>query len=423
MRANLTAAFIGMLCAAACGGGGSSINNGGSGGGGTSGGSNVQSVSVDPGPSAIANSNSPAVNTLYTEVTICVPGTSTCQTIDHIQVDTGSSGLRIIASELTVNLALQTNSSGALAECIRFVDGSSWGSVRAADIKIAGETAGNQLVQVIGDPAYPIPSACSGTGTVEDTVAEFGAKGILGIGPFISDCGSACTLAGNGTYYRCSSGSSCAETTLAEASQVSNPVAAFATDNNGVIITLPSVSSTGQQSASGSMTFGIGTQSNNGLGTARILTVDSAQGAFETDFNNKQLTQSFIDSGSNALYFPDGDIPVCGANGQSSNAPGFFCPSGTANLSASLLNTTHNVTATINFSIANAETLFSGSSSISAVSTLGGSSVSVSSGNTGDSFDGSNTFDWGLPFYFGRSVYTAIESRNTSGGVGPYFAF
>ena len=32
-------------------------------------------------------------------------------------------------------------------------------------------------------------------------------------------------------------------------------------------------------------------------------------------------------------------------------------------------------------------------------------------------------FDWGLPFYFGRSVYTAIENQNTSAGMGPYFAF
>jgi hypothetical protein len=32
-------------------------------------------------------------------------------------------------------------------------------------------------------------------------------------------------------------------------------------------------------------------------------------------------------------------------------------------------------------------------------------------------------FDWGLPFYFGRTVFTAIESQNTPAGPGPYFAF
>jgi hypothetical protein len=32
-------------------------------------------------------------------------------------------------------------------------------------------------------------------------------------------------------------------------------------------------------------------------------------------------------------------------------------------------------------------------------------------------------FDWGLPFFYGRTVYTAIESQATPAGVGPYFAF
>ena len=30
---------------------------------------------------------------------------------------------------------------------------------------------------------------------------------------------------------------------------------------------------------------------------------------------------------------------------------------------------------------------------------------------------------WGLPFFFGRTVFTAIEGQTTPGGVGPYFAF
>jgi len=32
-------------------------------------------------------------------------------------------------------------------------------------------------------------------------------------------------------------------------------------------------------------------------------------------------------------------------------------------------------------------------------------------------------FAWGLPFFFGRTIYTAIEGQTTPGGVGPYFAF
>jgi hypothetical protein len=32
-------------------------------------------------------------------------------------------------------------------------------------------------------------------------------------------------------------------------------------------------------------------------------------------------------------------------------------------------------------------------------------------------------FDFGLPFFYGLNQYTVIEGRNTSGGMGPYFAF
>jgi hypothetical protein len=35
----------------------------------------------------------------------------------------------------------------------------------------------------------------------------------------------------------------------------------------------------------------------------------------------------------------------------------------------------------------------------------------------------SSGFDWGLPFFFGRSVFTAIEGRSAGGSVGPYMAF
>jgi len=33
------------------------------------------------------------------------------------------------------------------------------------------------------------------------------------------------------------------------------------------------------------------------------------------------------------------------------------------------------------------------------------------------------TFDWGLPFFYGLNVYTAIEGQNTPAGTGPYVAY
>jgi len=43
--------------------------------------------------------------------------------------------------------------------------------------------------------------------------------------------------------------------------------------------------------------------------------------------------------------------------------------------------------------------------------------------NVAGTFGGS-FFDFGLPFFFGRNVYTGIEGRITSGvNMGPYFAY
>src|SRR5579871_3698662 len=195
-----------MLCVAGCGGGstlGGTTDTTGT----NPTGSNVQAITVDSGPSLVANSTSPALNIAYTTITVCAPGSTTnCQTIDHIQVDTGSSGVRILASVLTITLPTRMDSNNAVeAECTQFADGDSWGSVRQADVKIAGETASNQLVQVIGDATYPVPSGCEGSSSTpsENDVQSFGANGILGVGPFIQDCGSGCTVGGNGVYFTC----------------------------------------------------------------------------------------------------------------------------------------------------------------------------------------------------------------------------
>ena len=144
---------------------------------------------MDGGPAGLSP---PAVDTGYVSVTVCVPGTSTCQTIDHVEVDTGSIGLRLISSVVTVSLpALLDSASRPLAECLQFADGTSWGSVVTADVTmpVSGESAKGVNVQLIGAAAAGSPPAAC-TGTPENTVSTFGANGILGVGPFNNDCDS-----------------------------------------------------------------------------------------------------------------------------------------------------------------------------------------------------------------------------------------
>ncbi len=393
---------LGMIVAA-CGGG-----DGGSGSGTSAGpvaaASNVVSVEVNSGP----NGNS--ANTLFTSVTVCIPGSTTqCQTIDNIQVDTGSTGLRILSSVMTLTLPLTAASDGnTLVECTQFVDGYSWGPVASADLTVSGETAASLPVQVIGDSRYPtVPSACAATGTSEDTVATFGANGILGVGVFKQDCGSYCVSnAASGYYYSCSA-TACTQSVASLASQVSNPVSSFTTDNNGTIISLSSVNSAGAATVSGSLIFGIDTQSNNKSGTQTVLNLDDTYGEFTTVFAGASLTTSFIDSGSNGYFFNDSSLSQC----TDSNYTGFYCPTGTQSFSATLQGASGNSTSA-SFSVGNAQTLSTNNPSYTALPTLAGP---YSSSTT--------TFDWGLNFFYGRRVANAIENETTSVGTGPYVAF
>ena len=54
-------------------------------------------------------SNNSYINKPCVSVTICTPGTSTCQTINDILLDTGDSGLRIFKQVLSVSLTQVTS--------------------------------------------------------------------------------------------------------------------------------------------------------------------------------------------------------------------------------------------------------------------------------------------------------------------------
>lgn len=381
----------------------------GCGGGGDSGsalptGPNVQSVSVSP--SVVPFNN---INLLFTNVTICMTGTSNCQTIDHVLVDTGSVGVRIMASALSPSLTLpqsrDVGSNDPLVECGQFASGSTWGPVKIADVRMANEIAHSVPIQIIGDPAFPtVPAGCAGPRI--NNVATLQANGLLGIGMFLQDCGLACEQStGFNAYFSCV-GSTCTEVTTPRTQQVSNPVPLFAVNNNGTVITLPAIGSNGSSGVTGALVFGIGTQGNNGLGSARVQTVDPDFGTFVTTINATSYSSSFVDSGSNALFFNatfDPSIGTCGGTLQD-----FYCPPAIKNLVAmNQQNSGGGSAIPVNFQVANASTL---NTSFFAFNNIAGPGPG-------------GVFDWGLPFFFGRNVYTAIEGQNTPAGPGPFLAY
>jgi Protein of unknown function (DUF3443) len=149
------------------------------------------------------------------------------------------------------------------------------------------------------------------------------------------------------------------------------------------------------------MAFGIGTQSDNALGSAKVQTVD-ADGNFTTIYAGQSYASSFIDAGSNGIFFLDSrttGMPVCALSSD------FYCPSTLQSQSATNRGV-NGVTSAVTFSVGNADAL---NGRFSAFTEIAGPSP----GN----------FDWGLPFFFGRTVYTAIEGQTTPGGTGPYFAY
>ncbi len=437
-------------------------------------GSNTTAVTVDAGPAgsfSLGTSNVPFVT-----VTICPPNfgaatTRGCVSIDHVFLDTGSYGLRLLKSKLVsvslppVTLAANPGFStpaGTAVECYPFVLGGVWGPLAQADVHIAGETAADIPVQLIDDgvnPALTAPADCvsAAGGTLFSNAASLQANGILGIGMIPYDCGLTCTSPLNYAgfhiqYYVCpdSVTANCQAAAVTIDQQAQNPVAHFVPDdgnvppdNNGTLISLPTLPAIGAGVATGRLVFGIGTRSNNQIASgAQIIMADanpyvstslstgvSAKTStcipsasisctnnpsylyFSTTLGATSYPDSYIDSGSNAYFFNDAAIShACASSSGSASTGGWYCPSGSTPVALNAgLSDYLGHTASANFSIANADALFSTPNV--AFSNLGGSIAQAP-----------QTFVWGLSFFFGRTVYTSIWGQALSTN-GPWNAF
>jgi hypothetical protein len=417
----LAAAVLGLV---ACGGGGSSTsatstappacNSQAVLATATAASGNVAPLAVDGGP-VVNNMLAGTINQAYTSVTVCTPGTSNCQTIDHVWVDTGSYGLRLMCTPFLAKLQAQQQNQSTVANCGQFVSTYTWGAVRTGDVKIGGESASSIPIQVIGDAGVPAtaPSNCSNGATAQNTVSTLGANGILGIGVFREDCGPGCQSSpAPGWYYTCPGGS-CSAVSVATALQLQNVVGHFATDNNGTLIHMQPVSSAnGDPTGSGFLYFGINTQSNNMLGSETVFAADPATGYIQTSTTFGDMTEpaSYIDSGSNAYYFNDSTITQC-----TGVSAGLYCPASTVSRSATMLpyNTPGN-TASFPY-------MFNITNINSFPNSLAFNNAGGTSGNCNNTTIPC-TFGWGMPFFYGRNVFTALQGTTIGTNPVPFFA-
>lgn len=387
---------------------------------------NVQVV-VDEGP--VRSFSPPSANVLFASVTVCAPGdASQCRTIDHVQVDTGSVGLRILASKVNgLDLPAVPIPSGVAYECYPFVIGGLWGPTAVADVHIGQQVAGSVPVQLIMDtsltgPAAPPDCVSASSDTVLSSVDQLGSNGILGIGSTTLDCGLLCVKGQYPDfvqYYSCPQGSvdssACAAAAMSENAQVYNPVAAFAQHNNGVAIDLPAVPWPGAGKAWGELIFGINTHANNQQPVMPpvLLGMDWVGKPLSylnitTQFAGQTIAQSYLDTGTNGLFFTaDAGIDLCLAGT-------WYCPAKTVSRSADLSDgdVPGRNRATVGFQVGNAEALFTTQNT--AFAELAGVPPAASA------------FAWGLPFFYGKKVFLSIwnpSSTNTASDNLPWYAW
>jgi hypothetical protein len=374
---------------------------------------NVMTITVDGGPAAAAGQ----INHPYVSVKVCAAGSQgSCATIDHVLLDTGSTGLRLVRSVLAAQSLTLTPSTDAqgqtLEECVAFNGGQTWGPVALADVTLAGESALKVPVQIMDDTGSgaPPPATCGANGSLINAVSGFGANGVLGLGVITHDCGQACVApaAPLPFYYGCTAAGVCTATNIALAQQVTNVAAMFAADNNGIVVNMPNlVNANGDTLVQGELIFGLSTQSDNAMPATglTVLGADST-GHFATNYNGSATTlPSLIDSGTDAYAFDDPAMVVC----SSGAFIGYYCPA-VAPQSVHAMNTgagTNNATSTINFAIADPNSFVMGAAAF--IQLAGG--------------PGSTRFTWGMPFFYGRKVYFGFEQRTAGTFTGPFYAY
>ena len=110
--------------------------------------------------------------------------------------------------------------------------------------------------------------------------------------------------------------------------------------------------------------------------------------------------------------FASTTLPTC------ADAPDFYCPRSGANPTSVAETATivgrNGLSATVGFTVDNADQVFATRSS--ALPGLAGTTFTLSGGLGG-------TFDWGLPFFYGRNVYILFEGSTLGSTAGPAVGF
>ncbi len=341
-------------------------------------------------------------NRMVVQVSVCVPGTRSCATIDDVMIDTGSTGLRLEASAVPSWLRLPAvlgPGHEPLAECLRFVGDDAWGPLERVDLRIGGLMASGLPIQIIGDMAAAQPASCPRS-EVDPT-----SNGTLGIGTHLTDCEGECRQSeADPIYFDCKRGH-CdpLEGRVGEAYRLPNPIAFFDRHDNGVVFDLPDAAGEGSLDSVGTLTIGVETDHGR-FDSAAIVKLDE-RGRFTTLYGGREYPDSYIDSGTETFIVPDDALPRCPA------LPWAFCAAPAVTRDAAMLGRdgARNVTS---FRVGDYRHIrqrgFGASAEIAVAAR-----------------PASRAFVWGAPFFLGKRIAVVLEGRGIPGVAhleGPFYA-
>ena len=343
------------------------------------------------------------INRALVSVTVCVPGTSMCETVDDVMVDTGSVGLRLQRSALKhpeFFSAMAGPDAHALAECYRFVSSAAWGVVTRADVRLAAIQTSSVPIQIVdkanasyGDHGRPESCSNASKPTSNQT---------LGIAPVsLNDCKDPCFISLEAPrYYECTAASCLPIAKPVPATfRVVHPIAALPSDNNGYVLDVQAVPEAGAIATPGTLTLGIGTRSNNALDVTNVVDL-APDGTFTTVWNGHAYSASYFDTGTENYYFATSPSHAykCGF---------YWCATPEAEFSATLKGQTKE--ATTNFRVGDSASLLSSGKGAFR-------NVAIVAGND------SRAFVWGMPFFVGRKVFVGLTDGSSASG-NAYYAF
>jgi len=332
-----------------------------------------------------------SVNSPVVTLTVCVPHTTTCQSIPNILVDIGSTGLRLSHTlSITSQLPQEQISGQNIFECFSFVSGYNFGPVVTAEVTMGNESPITVPVQ-ISNSTLPAPQTCQTTGPSSPFQPYY--NGILGL-LFPQYDG--------GAYYAGSNYSPVNGTGILNSNQlpyeVQNPVFLLPNDYEGILLSgFPLVPpQKGASNVSGLLTFGV----SSATGLTQLKT--NSSGTITANYNNSSSLPAFFDTGSNGLFIDNSHITPC-----TGSLAGFFC--GNLSSQSATLTGTNGQSSTFSFSIVSAQTLFfTGNNDFSS---LGGPQP--------------GEFDAGFPaFLNGQEQEIGLEwtSNTNTSGIGYFLA-